>query len=363
MQSELANVTGDTGINVQCQNFYDIDSQAMSLTGYDQQYQQLSCGKFKGISKTVSLGSELGLHFEILNQILDQSGGVPRDRFLVVFLMNRRGCCKIKGQDFTANDVFFAAPGTYIKGISGPGVNSAVINLNKQFFETILSQNYPDLNLGLDIPKYGILESSPAFASLLRQSSNQTIQLIDACQGSLINDQTLKNIRCSLVEGIAEHLYLTFHQASKNKPPDRTRRFQIVKMACEYINQQQERYISISDLCHQTGVSRRTLEYSFRDCIGQSPNAYLRSIKLNGIRRSLLAPENACKSIGDMAAEWGVWHLSRFAQNYKKQFHELPSETRIKTQSLLSSPIESRGFMSDLDRYSNNAFTPGTEKP
>jgi AraC-like DNA-binding protein len=51
-------------------------------------------------------------------------------------------------------------------------------------------------------------------------------------------------------------------------------------------------------------------------------------MRLNAIRRALLSEENAGISIGDIASRWGVWHLSRFAADYRGLFGELPSESR-----------------------------------
>lgn len=56
--------------------------------------------------------------------------------------------------------------------------------------------------------------------------------------------------------------------------------------------------------------------------------AYLRSIRLNEARRRLLSPESADRSIGDIAAEFGFWHPSRFASYYRDQFGETPSRKR-----------------------------------
>ncbi len=161
------------------QSFEDIDQQAQCLTGYDQKYQQLSRGQFNGQFSTLLLGAELGLYFEKLNQLLDQSGSIPRDQYSVIFLMNKGQPCKLNGRDFSSDDLFFGRPGA-----------------------------------------------------------------------------------------------------------------------------------------------------SFQTCLEQSPGMYLRLVRLNEIRRALQSSRNNQRSIGDIAAEWGVWHLSRLAQYYSLQFGELPSQTR-----------------------------------
>jgi AraC family ethanolamine operon transcriptional activator len=127
---------------------------------------------------------------------------------------------------------------------------------------------------------------------------------------------------------IADRIYTLLNALLECGEQSFSDHFKICKCARDYINDHRGIDISLCDLCRQIGVSRRTLEYSFRYSIDQSPAAYLRSIKFNEIRRAFLAPDNAQKSIGDIVADWGIWHLSHFAQYYQKQFNELPSETR-----------------------------------
>jgi AraC family transcriptional regulator, ethanolamine operon transcriptional activator len=55
---------------------------------------------------------------------------------------------------------------------------------------------------------------------------------------------------------------------------------------------------------------------------------YLRVMRLNRVRRELQTHRR--DSIGDVAARWGFWHLSRFAADYSRLFGELPSATRAR---------------------------------
>jgi AraC family ethanolamine operon transcriptional activator len=84
---------------------------------------------------------------------------------------------------------------------------------------------------------------------------------------------------------------------------------------------------SIADLCRYAGVSRRTLQVCFRDAVGLTPSQYLRMLRLNAVHRELRALAAAGRpiSIGDVAARWGFWHWSRFTENYRQLFGELPS--------------------------------------
>jgi AraC family transcriptional regulator, ethanolamine operon transcriptional activator len=85
----------------------------------------------------------------------------------------------------------------------------------------------------------------------------------------------------------------------------------------------------IAELCRHAGVSRRTLQGCFQDALGLTPLQYLRMLRLNAVRRELraLAAAGQPVSIGDVAARWGFWHWSRFTENYRRLFAELPSHT------------------------------------
>jgi AraC family ethanolamine operon transcriptional activator len=55
---------------------------------------------------------------------------------------------------------------------------------------------------------------------------------------------------------------------------------------------------------------------------------YLRSLRLNAVRRELLA--GTCCRVQEVAARWGFWSLSQFAADYRRQFGERPSDTRLR---------------------------------
>lgn len=84
---------------------------------------------------------------------------------------------------------------------------------------------------------------------------------------------------------------------------------------------------SVNELCQRLQVSRRTVQNSFRAVAETTPLNYLRSVRLNGVRRTLMTTRACDLSIGDAAARWGFYHLSHFAAEYQELFAELPSHT------------------------------------
>jgi len=104
------------------------------------------------------------------------------------------------------------------------------------------------------------------------------------------------------------------------------RRKAVVDNAKGFLDSHPDSPVTIADLCEICHVSRRTLQYSFDSILGISPLQYLRISRLNGVRRAL-HQANPGTQIAEVAAQWGFWHLSQFAQDYKQLFGELPSQT------------------------------------
>ena len=74
-------------------------------------------------------------------------------------------------------------------------------------------------------------------------------------------------------------------------------------------------------------VSVRTLHAAFADQLGETPMAYVRRIRLGRVRSDLLHADAQRTRVTDVAMRWGFFHQSRFAQQYREQFGELPSVT------------------------------------
>ncbi|MDT3720794.1 helix-turn-helix domain-containing protein [Pseudomonas oryzihabitans] len=83
---------------------------------------------------------------------------------------------------------------------------------------------------------------------------------------------------------------------------------------------------SLECLEQVAGVSRAKLYASFRRYHGQPPMAYLKRLRLEGVRRLLLARREGA-NVSRIALDWGFEHLGRFASDYRQTFGETPSQT------------------------------------
>jgi AraC family ethanolamine operon transcriptional activator len=106
-----------------------------------------------------------------------------------------------------------------------------------------------------------------------------------------------------------------------------------VRLAREYIHERLPEPLPLSELCRQSGLKERTLETGFREVTGLTPVAYIRSLRLNVVRRALHDQATRHRSISDIAMDSGFWHLSQFATDYRRLFGETPTHTRRRSQN------------------------------
>lgn len=85
--------------------------------------------------------------------------------------------------------------------------------------------------------------------------------------------------------------------------------------------------LTVIELCRALGLSRSTLQRCFLQVFGIPPLVYLRTQRLNEVRRALQASNDEDVSVTSAAMRWGFFHLARFAHDYYKLFGELPSKT------------------------------------
>jgi AraC family ethanolamine operon transcriptional activator len=89
--------------------------------------------------------------------------------------------------------------------------------------------------------------------------------------------------------------------------------------------------LTLSELCKESKVSERTLQYAFKDRYGLTPKEYIKNYNLRMVRNKLKMSRKGAR-IQDVASEFGFWHMGQFASDYKRHFGELPSESLIRSK-------------------------------
>lgn len=88
---------------------------------------------------------------------------------------------------------------------------------------------------------------------------------------------------------------------------------------------------SVPEISLDLNVSRRTIEYVFRDLLGESPRAYFTARRLNLCKQELAKADPVETTVAAIATKYGFYELGRFAAVYRRQFGEMPSNTLRRT--------------------------------
>ncbi len=130
---------------------------------------------------------------------------------------------------------------------------------------------------------------------------------------------------------IADHMLAALarfdlSEAVSNVCGTRASRRAAVRRALDFIHETFSEPLRLSELCRRANAKVRSLEYGFREVTGLTPIAYIRSLRLNAVRKALLSERE--RSITEIAMDSGFWHLGQFASDYRRFFGETPTQTR-----------------------------------
>ena len=110
--------------------------------------------------------------------------------------------------------------------------------------------------------------------------------------------------------------------------------YYVFRRAVKAVAQNQWESLSIPALAEYVKVSERTLYRAFDRWVGIGPYEFFTLSRLHAFRRDLVTGDPHRGKIARAARINGFDELSRLAQNYKRHFGELPSETLAKRSEL-----------------------------
>lgn len=100
----------------------------------------------------------------------------------------------------------------------------------------------------------------------------------------------------------------------------------LIRRVAEYIEENYNRPISMSELSSYAGISVRSLQSGFRNALNVTVSDYIKELRLSKLREKLLG-STVDDSVTNLIMLSGFSHLGRCAIEYKKKFGESPSET------------------------------------
>jgi AraC family transcriptional regulator, ethanolamine operon transcriptional activator len=307
----------------------DADEHAHNLRNWQQQYDQLSDGAFYGRIDEV-LMPDLQLFREHTSQALRQQCNVwPDSLWLGVAVQGQE--CRINGQTVSSGQLM-CRPGNHDFELLTPEAFDIFgIVIRQQELQRVAEAQ--QLVLDAQILKRPRRDWSVEKLVYLRYWLGRLLSTGSAASHAGARPVAAALQQDLLIMTVLE--LLQYQQPQQQALPSHQRRLEVVNRVRDYLAAHPGASVTITELCEQVHVSRRTLQYSFETILGVSPLRYWRVSRLNTVRRELSKEVSAGDAlpIACLAAQWGFWHPGEFARDYKQLFGESPSQTRLRAAS------------------------------
>lgn len=291
---------------------------------------QLGAGTMRGMLAHVDLGPS-SIHTNCFSLPARGRGSLSADRWtFVIFPRGVEG--QFNSQPLDADRMLVYPPGAEFEGtIAG------------HFQDWVFTAEFHELaDLGAVVAHRDFRDSSGGVVSLapdsqklecLRDFARNTMSLMQASPHLLADEFTRKSLHAQLMNLLSQTVLSALPERRRRRV-SHVSHWRIVREAEDFLRSHLSEPIFVSDLCSVTDASERTVRSAFLNVVGVSPNAYLKTIRLNRVRTQLEQSSPEWTTVTSVAARWGFVHLARFAQDYRRFFGELPSETlrRVRTE-------------------------------
>jgi AraC family ethanolamine operon transcriptional activator len=179
------------------------------------------------------------------------------------------------------------------------------------------------------LPRRNVHLMHAASAARLRAFLRRLFALAERSPDRLTRPGCQRRIREDLMPLLLEALVSgPSHPFQAGRPPAR---IDFVKETERWLHAHPHQPLTLADLCRVAHVSRRTLIQGFHDHLGLGPMAYVKLLRLHGIRHRLLRAEPDEIQIGALADAWGFHNAGHFAAAYRRLFGESPRDTLGRT--------------------------------
>lgn len=297
----------------------DIDEFADAQPDWTLHYEQLSTGRFEGRLEHVQLPG-VRLVFEETSRAVRQRGKLGTGHIGFGMPLTLSGKATFNGQPLDADSIMIGRS-EELDLCFPAGTGMVAVVVEAELLGTLWEHMYGK-RLSAWIEHQLVVQARPVVAAELRRQHLAALASAAANPGLLHDPQAVMQLRDAI---LIEWIEAIPARVDTDELASAEARKRVVDRACELMLSRPEEPMSILQVCDRIGASPRKLEYCFGKVLGVSPAKYLRSARLNGVRRALRREPQA--AVQDVAARWGFWHLGEFAAAYRRQFDELPSQT------------------------------------
>lgn len=256
------------------------------------------------------------------------TGVMPDQCYTLIYVTE----CPQEGHSFNfsarhrAGYIGFFPPGGALDAFVPAGYENATLTIPKNVLLDELAKRFPEVPTAWLEHGVGLAVPEPS-RSRIRALLKARKEIEEADSGWLANPMARQGFEDDLIDVFTEGLRDAWSRSQAVVNPGRFKRYGTMCRIRDHIAAELKSPIRVEDLCAISGMSRRGLEYVFKDCLGISVNSFVRSQRLHGVRRELLAADFVSAQVKKIALDWGFWHLGRFAAQYRQMFGENPLDT------------------------------------
>ncbi|WP_421983956.1 helix-turn-helix domain-containing protein [Roseibium sp.] len=307
------------------EEYFDCDEQAIRF-GNRSGYVQLGAGPFSGRLFSADVG-DVSIYVEYSNQPLEKEVLISPDHFSFVTAISRSEPDVAFGGVTKSTDwLQVAAPGGEHVALVP---SECVLVLARIEKSRLLSHSalLPEVADWLhSLPKHPVFVNSPWLARRFRADVQVVLECVISGGGGICRAAADKAFVCALVNSFNMEL-LRQNTIATHKISRARERFLLAR---KLLLEAHEDVTEHFRLASRKLGSQRLVEQAFSNQVNMGPLSYSRVMRLHNARRKLLDKAFVEENIGDIAAEEGFWDWSRFTSYYRRQFNELPSETRMR---------------------------------
>jgi AraC family ethanolamine operon transcriptional activator len=301
-------------------SFDDFDELSNEVRNWDLDLRQLDGGRFEGELLQAVVGQILFTEARF-GRTLEQKGSAPPGLRTIAIPASQDVRFNWRKKTITGNDMLiFPRHGDW-ESFSQPDFHVFIMSLPECLLQEITEA--VGLRGASELLDAETVSCSPTKMASLREKLRGLILFARENDSCLADAKVLHQLEYDLPTLFVDAILGSRSHAAG--VTSRQRDLAIVR-AGSFISENADEPLTVRDVCQAADVSERTLQYAFMEHVGIRPKAYLKAVRLNGVRRELKNAQRGAL-INQVAMRWGFWHMSQFAADYRNHFGELPSET------------------------------------
>lgn len=313
---------------------HDVDDQAQALAGWEQHYEQLGAGRFRGLAWQLVMSDGVLLR-ETTNRSLREVVVPPRNHVVLAVPLAVEPGSVFAGRPLERESLMVLGRQAPYDLIAAGELDLIGVSVDRD----LLSARLPAAKLEWLERKAEQCHVAlpPQTAAAIRQMLLAVCSDVGDEPERLNQTQDEQELLSSTLSHAVILAMAAEREAGPSAIPRRSEsRQRVVRRAIDFMRTHLEDDIGIPQICAAAFASRRTLQYCFEEFMHTTPQAYLRALRLNEARRTLKSRSHA--PITELAALLGFASASHFTRHYRLMFDELPSQTQKRHGAVAAHP-------------------------